>query len=145
MAFPDEVDGLVITRDSRAASRGRGTPTKITVTHKAGSRVEVIRTALASKNPPFALVGSDGHVHILSAGGTGSIWTHGTPSDEQDDAVKILSAAMTEAFNIKPAVKKKAAAKKAEPVEDKPYDGFLSKFRDADTDLDSFGVGRDPF
>jgi len=139
MDFPTEIDGLVITRDSRAGARGRTKPTKISVTHKAGTRIEVLQTAFRQKNPPFALVDADGIVHIVSAGGSGAIWTHGDSTDAQDDAVAILTEAMTKAFGIKPA-KKKAAAAKVDPL-DKFADLPVSEPRA----WDSYGVGPDPF
>ena len=168
MAFPSEIDGLVITRDSRAQARGKGTPAKITVTHKAGSRAEVLRTAFSAKTPPFALVDTYGNVHIVSAGG--GIWTHGEGSDAQDDAVELLKQAMIEAFDIEAKPKKKAAAKKAVTVKIEQGVERLAEVTDGSPEWDqprtawtietpvdpeaeelskqawtSYGVGPDPF
>lgn len=110
MMFPTEIDGLSLTFDSRAKARGNTVPKKITVVAKFGAMAEVLSEAVALKVPPFAVVDEHGGVRVVSAGGSGAIWTVGS-SVKQDEAVRILSAAMIEAFDIKPAVKK--AAKKA--------------------------------
>jgi hypothetical protein len=112
MKFPATVDGLVLTFDSRWKARGRTVPKKITVTEKHGTFDEIVAEAVTVRSSPFAVVDFDGRVRVVSAGGSGAIWTVSPSTLVQDEAVRILSAAMTEAFDIKPAVKKKAAARK---------------------------------
>jgi len=122
MMFPREIDGLSLTFDSRAQARGRTVPKKVTVISKSGEIGGVLSEAISVKQPPFAVVDEHGAVRVVSAGGSGAIWTVGS-SAAQDESVKILSAAMIETFNIKPAAKKAASKKSAAPkvVENEPW------------------------